>query len=148
MWLKILQFRTSKFHGHTNVNMMDLHFFLFDDAVSNSKTSHSRLVGRLMNGDYERIWRRSMAICVKENGKNVSRIVRKNCWKWLLASSCPSVCPSLRLSVCSSVLPPSLRPSFAWNNPAPTGRIIMIFEIWDFLKICQGNSSFIRNGQE
>jgi hypothetical protein len=38
----------------------------------------------------------------------------QNCEKWLLASSCPSVRPSVR------------------NNSAPTGRIFMIFYIWAF----------------
>jgi hypothetical protein len=56
--METLQFRISKFHGNRKVSMMELQFFLFllfDGAVSNSKTTHRRLVGRLMNGEYERI---------------------------------------------------------------------------------------------
>jgi hypothetical protein len=44
----------------------------------------------------------------------VVRHVSKICEKRLLASPCPSVCPS------------------AWNNSATTGRIFMKFAIWIF----------------
>jgi hypothetical protein len=42
----------------------------------------------------------------------------QNCEKQLLPSSCLSVC----LSVCLS----------AWNNSAPTGRILIKFDVWMF----------------
>ena len=51
----------------------------------------------------------------------------QNCKKWLISSSCVSVCPS------------------AWNNPASLSWNL-IFEY--FLKICQENSSFIKIWQE
>jgi len=54
----------------------------------------------------------------------------KNCEKRLLASSCPSVCPS------------------AWNNSASTDWIFMKFDIWYFSKTCQESTSFIKVGQE
>jgi hypothetical protein len=40
----------------------------------------------------------------------------QNCGKRLLASSCLSVCPP------------------AWNNSAPTGRIFVKFDIWEFFE--------------
>jgi hypothetical protein len=44
----------------------------------------------------------------------------QNFERWLLASSCLSVCLSVRPS--------------AWNNSAPTGRILTRFNIWVFLE--------------
>ena len=46
----------------------------------------------------------------------VFRLVRKNCEKRLLASSCPSVRPS------------------AYNNSTPTGQIFMKFDVWGFFE--------------
>jgi hypothetical protein len=46
---------------------------LFDGAVSNSKTTHRRLVGRLMNGEYERIWRRTIGIFVWRKKVRIER---------------------------------------------------------------------------
>ena len=56
------------------------------------------------------------------------RACSQNREKWLLASSCLSVCPSLHPS--------------AWNNSAPTGQILMIFEY--FSKIFWKNPYFIK----
>ena len=50
----------------------------------------------------------------------------QNYEKRLLASSCLSVCLS------------------AWNNSAPTERILWNFIFKDFLKICRENSSFLK----
>jgi hypothetical protein len=54
------------------------------------------------------------------------RACSQDCEKWLLASSCLSLQPT------------------SWNNSAPTGQILMIFEC--FSKIFRKNSNFIRYG--
>ena len=64
----------------------------------------------------------------EEEEKKMFRPFSKNYEKWLLASSCLSVC------------------LFAWNNSAFTGRISMKFDF--FCKIFRGNSNFIKIWQE
>jgi hypothetical protein len=54
----------------------------------------------------------------------------QNCGGRLLASSCLSIRPSVRLS--------------ARNNSAPTGRIFIIFDTCVFSKICREKSSFVK----
>jgi hypothetical protein len=54
----------------------------------------------------------------------------QNIEKQLLASSCPSVRPSIR------------------NNSAPTTRILITFDIWDFIENLRENSSFIKFRQK
>ena len=41
----------------------------------------------------------------------------------------------------------AVRPS-AWNNSAPTGRMLMKFYAWVLRKICRENSSFVKIRQE
>jgi len=56
-------------------------------------------------------------------GNSVSLVfwhVLQNCEKWLSASSCLSIHPSVHQS--------------AWNNSASTGRIFKKFYIWRFFK--------------
>jgi hypothetical protein len=73
-----------------------------------------------------------------ENKHALSSLARShNFEKPLLAWSCPPVLPS----ICPS----------AWNNLAPTGRILMKLDIGDFFflsKIGRENSIFIKIRQE